>query len=217
MRQPLNNASAALQLSASALAGAGAGGAADGVRLTRARAVIGQVIASIDNTLAVAALLARGDPIQRADTDIDTRVAVAIADMPAGERARVYIERATRTRTASMDMSLMRLALRNLLANALKYGAPQMPVMVRLADSDEPLALVIDVVSSGRAIAAERIGELFERAAPRPRSASSGGGLGLGLYIVRRVMELHGGRAELVDNSAAGVTMRLLVAQSPAD
>ena len=48
-------------------------------------------------------------------------------------------------------MSLMRLALRNLLSNALRYGTPGSPVVVRVNDSDEPLALVIEVASQGRA------------------------------------------------------------------
>jgi signal transduction histidine kinase len=41
--------------------------------------------------------------------------------------------------------------------------------------------------------------------------------MGLGLYIVRRVMELHRGQATLLANGLGGVTMRLVVTQSPGD
>ncbi|OYU93815.1 MAG: hypothetical protein CFE45_20460, partial [Burkholderiales bacterium PBB5] len=69
VRQPLNNASAALQGAASAIGSVGALPVVE--RLERAQAVLATVMASIDNTLAVASLLARPEPIQRTDTDID--------------------------------------------------------------------------------------------------------------------------------------------------
>ena len=211
VRQPLNNASAALQGAAATMRGVHDEATAAG--LLRAQAVIGQVQASIDNTLAVASLLARPEPIRPNDTDIDNLLAVAVADMPAAERRRVVIERATRTRTASMDMSLMRLALRNLLSNALRYSPPDRPVVVRVSDSDEPLALIIDVEDSGPGVPAEGIPRLFERGSSKRTELAAPHGLGLGLYIVRRVMELHGGRAELLRNDATGATFRLLVVQ----
>ena len=214
VRQPLNNASAALQSASTALAEAGENTAS--LRLTRAQNVMGQVLARIDNTLAVASLLARSDLIERGDTDIDTLVAVVIADMPANERGRVRVERVTATRTASMDMSLMRLALRNLLSNALNYSPAGAPVRVRLTDSDEPLALVIEVLDAGGGVEPELVPRLFERGT-RGRRRGGPPGHGLGLYIVRRVMELHGGRVELAGNSAGGATLRLVIEQAPGD
>lgn len=212
VRQPLNNASAALQSAANALREVGENAASQRVR--RAQTVLAQVLGSIDNTLAVASLLARPDPIQHADTDIDTLFAVAITDLPVSERARVRIERITQTRTASMDMSLMRLALRNLLTNALKYSPAGSEVVIRVSDSDEPLALVMDIADAGGAIPAHIVPNLFTRGA---RGAHPGvpAGHGLGLYIVRRVMELHAGRVEVTRNEPGGVTLRLWVNLSP--
>lgn len=54
---------------------------------------------------------------------------------------------------------------------------------------------------------------LFERGA-RGRIQRHVPGHGLGLYIVRRVMELHDGSAELVRNGPDGATMRLMVGQA---
>jgi PAS domain S-box-containing protein len=209
VRQPLNNASAALQSATRAWVDAGEQAAS--TRLVKAQAVLGQVIHSIDNTLAVASLLARPDAIQIEDTDIDTLVGVAIADQPASQRARIRVERLCATRTASMDMSLMRLALSNLLSNALACSPPDVPVTVRLQDSEDPLALLLDVADRGRGFAPAVLPRLFERGT---RDASTGrAGLGLGLYIVRRVMELHGGSAQLIHNSELGATLRLVVVQ----
>ncbi len=211
VRQPLNNASAALQGAAAALQDPGENSASQ--RVTRAQTVLAQVLSSIDNTLAVASLLARPDPIERIDTDIDTMVAVAITDLPAALRPRISVQRLTETRTASMDMSLMRLAVRNVLSNALKYSPAGSPVVLRIADSDEPLALIIDVADAGMAIPGDVLPRLFSRGA-RGNHPGVPVGHGLGLYIVRRVLELHGGSVEVVRNEPDGVTFRLSVGQS---
>lgn len=213
VRQPLNNASAALQGAATALTGLGDTVAAQ--RVVRAQNVLGHVLASIDNTLAVASLLAGAGPIERTDTDIDTLVAVTIADMPHAERGRIRIERQTSARTASMDMSLMRLALRNLLSNALKYSPAGSEVTVRIADRDHPLALLLDVLDHGPGIAAGQVTAMFERGA-RGHHPGGPAGLGLGLHIVRRVMELHGGSVEVVPGEAR-FAMRLVLAEGPLD
>jgi signal transduction histidine kinase len=208
VRQPLHNASAALQSAGLVLADINDTRAS--LRLTRARAVLSQVLSSIDNTLAVAALLARPGPIALEDTDIETLVAVVAGDIPADQRARVQVEKLSATRTAAMDMSLVRLALRNLVLNALKYSPDGTPVLVRVADSDAPLALLIDVVDQGPGMAPGLLPRLFQRGA---RGGSSSGH-GLGLYIVRRVMELHHGHALLQHSGSDGVTMRLMFDQA---
>ncbi len=212
VRQPLNNASAALQSAAEAVAELHELSASS--RLLRAQTVLGQVLSSIDNTLAVASLLARPDPLRLADTDVDTTLAVAIADMLPTEKARIAIVRETATRTATMDMSLVRLALRNLLSNAFRYGRADRPVVIRVSDWDDPLALVIEVINEGPAVRPDQVARLFERAAPRiPGDMAPSQGLGLGLYIVRRVMELHEGLVELAVNTSDCVTFRLVLVQ----
>ena len=210
VRQPLNNASAALQSASGALEAVGAGPVAH--RLARAHAVISQVTGSLDNTLAVATQLARSGPVQREDIDIDTLVAVSVGDLPAEQRGRVVIERQTATRTVLADLGLVRLALRNLLVNALRHGAASGPVTVRLADSDEPLALIIDVIDQGPGIEAGLVPRLFERGV----RGSGSGGHGLGLFLVRRVMEQHGGRVRLLQNTPGEVVFRLVLEQTAA-
>lgn len=209
VRQPLNNASAALQGAAASLAGHGELQAQQ--RLMRAQAVLSQVLAGVDNTLAAASLLAAGGRIARLDTDIDTLIAVTIADLPREQRDRVVVHRHTATRTALMDMSLLRLALRNLLANALKYAPAGSEVKLHVMDFDEPAVLQFEVADRGPGIPRELLPRLFTRGArgSGPQSAH-----GLGLYIVRRVMDLHGGSAELLRTGPAGTVMRLTLPQA---
>ncbi len=209
VRQPLNNASAALQGAVSVVEEMHEQVAVS--RLTRAQVVLGQVMASIDNTLAVASLLARPELVQLVDVDIDTLLDVLVAELLPADRSRIRIERGSSARTAAMDMSLMRLALRNLVSNALRYSPPGSPVTLRIADSEEPLGLLIDVENEGGPISAGQVARLFERGTSRPPGdMSPSHGLGLGLYIVRRVMDLHAGTAELLANGKGRVAFRLL-------
>ncbi len=212
VRQPLNNASAALQEANAAILQSVS--PAILVPLSRANGVLAEVIGSIDNTLAVAALLVGDKAISRVDFDIDALVNLSIADMAADQATRVRVERTTRTRTASMEPNLLRLALRNLLSNALKFSPRDSSVTVRISDSDEPLAVVLDVIDQGPGIDAEMLPRLFDRGG---RTAQNLGGRrqGLGLYIARRVMQLHRGTVTLERNGTDGTTMmRLTIVQS---
>ena len=93
----------------------------------------------------------------------------------------------------------------NLLANAAKYG-PHKPVRVTVAGKGGWARLAVE--DSGIGIAPERHGELFERFA-RAASALHYGGLGLGLFIVRSIVEAHGGRVGV--DSAVGAGARFTV------
>ncbi|HET9820668.1 MAG TPA: PAS domain-containing protein [Burkholderiaceae bacterium] len=210
VRQPLNNASAALQSAVALLAERGEQDATQ--RLARAQLVMGMVLSGIDNTLAASALLASNARPTLADVDIDTLVAVTVRDLPTADRARVRVERATPTRTATLDMGLMRLALRNVLANAAEHSPPWSVVTLRIADSDEPLAILFDVIDAGSGIDPAVLPRLFDRGT-HGRKASGRSGHGLGLYIVRRALELHGGRAEVLSTGPGGTTIRLTVNQ----
>jgi len=206
VRQPLNNASAALQ---SALAGLPAtGGAAE--RIVRAQGVIRQIVASLDNTLAATALLASAQPLNSRDADVGALIDLSLGDLDESRRARVRVERISPTRTASMDIGLMRLALRNVLGNALAYSPPDSEVVLRVVDSDEPLALVFEVADLGPGIPDELRPRLFERGA---RGSHGVPGHGIGLHVVRRVMELHGGSVELRPHTPQGTVFRLWLPQ----
>jgi PAS domain S-box-containing protein len=208
VRQPLHNASAAMEGARFALDSDGRDESSGLV--FRAQAVLAEVQRRLDNTLAVASLLARPDPIHLEDADVDTLIGVAIADMPAAERGRIQVQRETTTRTVLMDVSLMRLALRNLLSNALKFSPPGAQVRVRIADSDEPLGLLIDVSDSGPGVSPDIQPRLFLRGA---RGSGRGAGHGLGLYIVHQVMKLHQGSIELIHSGPGGATFRMTIVQ----
>jgi signal transduction histidine kinase len=85
---------------------------------------------------------------------------------------------------------------------------------VRVADRDAPPALLIDVTDSGGGIPPALAARLFTRGA---RGGDAKRGHGLGLYIVKRVMSLHGGAVEMVRTGPEGTTMRLAISQADGD
>lgn len=212
VRQPLNNASAALESAAAELApGQQVVPEQAMQRVRRAQGVIGQIVGALDNTLAATALLTSGnDRIAGHDVDVDVLINLSLADLPAAQRDRVRVERISSTRTASMDSGLMRLALRNVLVNALGYSPTGTEVVLRVTDSDEPLALVFEVLDAGPGVSDALRPKLFERGV---RGQHHVPGHGIGLYVVRRVMELHGGSVDLRPNQPVGTVFRLSLPQ----
>lgn len=208
VRQPLHNAQAVLQGVEDALQPDAPEGAAR-PRVLRARGVLRQITGGLDNILAASTLLVGQRPTPLRDTDIDILVELCLGDLPPDGRGRVRVARDTDVRTAALDVGLMRLALRNLLNNALAYSVPGSTVTLRVADSDDPLALVFEVADAGPGIAPNLLGRVFERGV---RGRHDLPGQGLGLYIVRMAMRLQGGSVD-VRSGPEGTIFTLSVPQ----
>jgi PAS domain S-box-containing protein len=113
------------------------------------------------------------------------------------------------------DESLLRHILTNLLSNAIKYSAPGSPV--RFAVERDGRDAVFRVTDRGMGIPAGDQGRLFETF-HRGRNAGQVAGTGLGLVIVKRCVELHGGRVEFASEEGKGTefTVWLPIFEQPA-
>nr|WP_315413033.1 heavy metal sensor histidine kinase [uncultured Pseudomonas sp.] len=112
------------------------------------------------------------------------------------------------------DPALIRRALANLVANALRYGSPAAEVIIRSVVREG--GIEVSVHNQGPPIAAEHLPRLFERfyrCDPSRNQPDDSGGLGLA--IVHSIMHLHGGRVT-VDSRSSGTSFRLeFPAQNP--
>lgn len=104
------------------------------------------------------------------------------------------------TRHLATDAALLRIALRNLLANADRHAPEGAVVQVRTRRNGERLR--IEVSHPASAIPPDEQARLFERYW-RGQGAQHRPGAGLGLYLVRRIAEKLGGSVAL---AAAGGT-----------
>lgn len=104
-------------------------------------------------------------------------------------------------------------AVINLISNSLKFTPQKGLVSVgaqieRKGDAAE--AIVITVTDSGMGIKADEIQAIFEKYKQSgTKSLRGGGGTGLGLYIVKQVVEAHGGEVSVASVEGVGTSMVL--------
>lgn len=91
-------------------------------------------------------------------------------------------------------------ALSNLMSNAIKYGAADVPVRVALA-GNAPAEVVVEVHNQGPGISPEKLESLFQPLVRGAGGDPTGSSLGLGLFIVREIASAHGGTVEVASSN----------------
>jgi signal transduction histidine kinase len=122
------------------------------------------------------------------------------------------------------DLVRLTQVVSNLLDNAGKFTARGGQVWVSLEVVDRKA--VVRVRDTGRGIAPERLGRIFEPFVQAEAGDASRGGLGIGLALVKKLVELHGGAvsaASAGSGHGAELTVKLpvpqlqVLPQAPAD
>jgi PAS domain S-box-containing protein len=104
------------------------------------------------------------------------------------------------------DERLLRHILINILSNAVKYSDPEFPVLLRLVPDGSDI--LVEVVDHGIGIPEEDRNWVCQ-AFHRGGNVGQRPGTGLGLVIVKRCVELHGGRMKLESEVGRGTTVRV--------
>ena len=102
----------------------------------------------------------------------------------------------------SLDRRLLKLALKQVLDNALKYSPPRSPITVRVFNGGQTVNF--EITDLGQGIPAQEQGRLFERFYRSPSVKAQVPGFGLGLAIANNIVQAHHG--ELTVNSRPGQT-----------
>jgi signal transduction histidine kinase len=99
----------------------------------------------------------------------------------------------------------------NLVANALEHGGEKVPVYVRSYPRGELVTL--EVHNPGAPIPPHRLATLFQpfQGGRAPGERKRRTGLGLGLYIVREIVQSHGGRVSVHSAEGEGTTFTVLL------
>ena len=175
-------------------------GAAPGpAKARRVAAAIGQAARAqeqiISDLLDVSAILAGKMVLRRQPVDMTAVVSAAVSDVRAAAAGKQIRLRVGLDRSCGLvvgDPTRLQQVVANLLSNAVKYTDDGGHVSVRLDRSQG--AVRVRVSDTGRGIAPELLGPVFDRFVQGAEPGSSSyGGLGLGLAIVRDLVRLHRG------------------------
>ena len=97
------------------------------------------------------------------------------------------------------DPELLRIALANLVDNAIKYSPPEQDIHIHL--DPQPETIQLHVRDQGMGI--DKPDKVFDRFW-RSNRTSNIAGAGLGLYLVQRIMHAHGGKVQVQSTLGQG-------------
>jgi PAS domain S-box-containing protein len=124
--------------------------------------------------------------------------------------------------TVAFDGEKLGQAVRNLVANALKFSADGGSVCVETreamlsAASGEMAAVEIRVTDQGPGIPEDELETVFDKFVQSSRNDKSTGGTGLGLAISREAVRAHGGTISATNNVDAGSCFRIVIPRDAA-
>ena len=157
----------------------------------------------VDNAADMARLDTTQIDIQSEPSDIGQIVCEVIASMRAViDDREVSIASQEPLPSVSLDRHLVKLAIKQLVDNSLKYSPPDTPVTVQVAPGDGSVTL--EVTNRGAAIPLEEQNRVFERFYRSPSVERQIPGSGLGLSIAHRIARAHHG--DLTLTSSPGET-----------
>jgi signal transduction histidine kinase len=161
------------------------------------------------------ARMGKGIPVQPRPLDVHELCAQVVDELKTAHPQRV-VELRGSPAWGSVDPERLFQVLANLLENAMKYGAADQPVTLSTSEVGDELR--VEVHNEGEPIAAELLPRLFE---PFSRGAQTEEtvklSLGLGLYIVREIVNAHGGKVEVSSTREAGTTFTLRLPRQHAE
>ncbi len=109
-----------------------------------------------------------------------------------------------------MDLSLVVVALRNLISNAVKFGPEGQELTIRTGIKED--RVYAEVKDEGPGIRPETLDRIFERFY-KEDAARNSEGFGLGLALAMKIAKLHGGSIEVQSEEGKGSTFTLWIAK----
>lgn len=208
VRQPMNNAQAALQAILMQMSSTGSSPVKvrDSVRKTQN--VLDEIVLTLSNAIAGATLIERGEGLSLQRVDAIDICHLAILDCRLSDQHRIAFEHDDAQIFLDCDPVLMRLSLRNLLDNAIKYSPRGTPIVFR-AVVDEAEFGARFTVSNELADTLSLHGNIFERGKRSVDKVYEG--FGVGLFIVSETARVHFGQLTYYQKSVTEVTFDLFI------
>ena len=129
------------------------------------------------------------------------RAGEAIARFRAADGGIDFVLQAPPSLRVDVDTQMVRMAIDNLLGNALKHSPDDTAVLIETHENKTNDAIVTNVVNFGSQIPVEARSDIFRRFVKgKTGPGTESGGTGLGLSIARWAAQLHGGTVRVVDD-----------------
>lgn len=162
-----------------------------------------------------------GMPIVPVAMDLGEVCRRVVDELLAAEPERTIELDLARDGRGTWDPARMAQVVSNLVANALEHGARHAAVRVSVGGDEDDVTLTVE--NRGPPIAPELLAVMFEPfcRGSALRDASHARGLGLGLYIVREIVDAHGGEITVESTTERGTSFTVRVPRArplqPAD
>jgi signal transduction histidine kinase len=145
-------------------------------------------------------------PVQLRPANLHELLKDVVAELDAAHPARIACSLGADDPRGEWDPDRLSQVAENLVLNALKYGAAGGTVRVSTRSDDK--WVVMEVHNDGEPIPADRIAGIFE---PLQRGAdvsqpNPDRSIGMGLYIVKHIVQAHGGSIGVASNPGHGTT-----------
>jgi signal transduction histidine kinase len=208
IRQPINNARAALEALESEIKPNSPKAAASKEAIRRAQSVLDSITLSTSNAIFGTRVLEDDQAVAARPSNAYEVAEIAKFDCPLDLTPRIELTVGDDAIYVDIDPILVRLAVRNLLDNALKYSPPGSPVQLNIILREDQFGVSFTVTS--QMSRPDLLGEhIFERRARG--SGASGQGSGLGLFLVKKVADAHHGNISHAVHDETMVTFDLFI------
>jgi signal transduction histidine kinase len=150
--------------------------------------------------------LGDGVPIIRAPMDLSAAIREVIEEIGIARPEHTLRCATDGDLRGSWDESRIKQLLTNLIENAVQHGVTQRPILV--TGSAEGDQIVLAVHNDGPAIPVAEQARIFEPLVGASATSSPiiSSNMGLGLYIVRQIVQAHGGTIDVASSESAGTT-----------
>jgi signal transduction histidine kinase len=211
VRQPINNAQAALQGIMSELQPARSIQERTLPVAIRIQGILDDITLSLSNAIVGATLVERGEGVSLRDCEITGIAQLALLDCPASARDRIVFEAPPHDIFLAVDPILLRLALRNLLDNAVKFSLPGTEIIFSIGMDEARFGVLMSVTNAiSEGVTFER--DLVGRGKRGPNAVAKEGS-GIGLYVVNEVARIHGQEMVMEISNPGRITFGILLSE----
>ncbi len=171
------------------------------------KAGVSQLNRLVSDLMDLSLIEAHRMPLKKRKTDPESLLHEIVERLPVPEGRRLRLEVADHLPVVALDPARFEQIIGNLVSNAVKYGYEGTPISVRLQAAQGGVR--ISITNEGEGIPTEELSHLFQRFGRSARISGNISGHGLGLYIVKGLVDAHGGTIDCTSREGLETTFSI--------